>query len=375
MPKCHFCQHHLLMLVVWTSCLVVVVTTTSSPEYVCTDHTDCHNGGICQASSFSLSSSSATNSTATSSTQLRGTKNTYHCHCPMGFSGPRCTRYCPLSCQNGGMCTTIYGGSSSSSSSSSSSTNVGVVPKQSIQQHSNDTEQQVQEENSIKDQNHPVGYGKSFMEEQIRLDQDHYFVFDPNKYQCKCKGYWTGELCEIPYVNCGGGKDRRCYHGGRCIYYGNDDSDPTTITTTNSTTIRVGCDCPDGYGGESCRSSVVAAPAPQQQQDDEELSSGTANGMSLGGKVSLSLVLILATLTCLVVLYKMATTQRLLHCATFTSAPSRSSIITLPRVVQDATSTTSTPFMMSHHDHSDHDDKSSSSSSSSCSESLLPILE
>jgi hypothetical protein len=336
------CLH--LMLFLWKSCWVVVVATVASMEYTCTDHTDCHNGGICQASS-------------SSTTTLRATKNA-KCQCPTGFSGPRCTSYCPRSCQNGGICTAAF----SSSSRSSSSSRAVPQPPRSF----NGTDALDQKLNSSQ---HPVGYGKSFMEESVRLDQEHYFVFDSSQYQCKCKGYWTGESCEIPYVNCGGGKDRRCYHGGSCVYNSDYDSDPTTSTTTSTIASRVGCHCPDGYDGESCQKK--GSPARPHQQDDEELSSQSTNGMSQGGKISLSLMLLLAA-TCLIVMYnrkRRATARRLLQ-----PAISNSRITTLPHAVQD-TNTMSTSFMLSHNEHDhENDDDDESSSSSSCSKAFLPSL-
>ena len=83
-----------------------------------------------------------------------------YCECQDGFSGPRCSKYCPLDCQNGGYCMVT-----------------------------------------------PVG-GALGLEEQLP-------TYDPNDYMCKCYGHFTGKLCDIPYTNCG--ESERCYNGGECL--------------------------------------------------------------------------------------------------------------------------------------------------------------
>lgn len=82
------------------------------------------------------------------------------CFCQEGYSGPRCSRFCPLDCQNGGYCTLI-----------------------------------------------PKG-GALGLEEQTP-------TYDPADYMCKCFGYFKGTLCEIPVVKCGGSGE--CQNGGTCI--------------------------------------------------------------------------------------------------------------------------------------------------------------
>ena len=69
------------------------------------------------------------------------------CRCPEGFGGVRCERNCPLECENGGVC----------------------IASKKIE----------------------VAYlhGASHKDD----------------YSCKCRGYFMGELCEVPYTNCGDG--------------------------------------------------------------------------------------------------------------------------------------------------------------------------
>lgn len=110
-------------------------------EDACTMNQHCLNGGTC-------------NVVPATSTGYRT------CHCQDGYSGPRCSQYCPLDCQNGGYCTKIPHG--------------GVLG----------------------------------IEEPIAS-------FDPSDYMCKCFGHYTGTVCEIPFTNCG--DQVRCYHGGECI--------------------------------------------------------------------------------------------------------------------------------------------------------------
>jgi hypothetical protein len=86
--------------------------------------------------------------------------NFRHCHCQDGFSGPRCSRFCPFDCQNGGYCRVT-----------------------------------------------PQG-GASGRQEQTG-------PYSSNDYTCKCFGHFTGLLCETPYENCG--DEERCYNGGQCV--------------------------------------------------------------------------------------------------------------------------------------------------------------
>jgi hypothetical protein len=86
--------------------------------------------------------------------------NFRHCHCQDGFSGPRCSRFCPFDCQNGGYCRVT-----------------------------------------------PLGAATGLREPSG--------PYNPDNYMCKCFGHFTGSLCEIPYSNCG--DEERCYNGGRCV--------------------------------------------------------------------------------------------------------------------------------------------------------------
>lgn len=57
---------------------------------------------------------------------------------------------------------------------------------------------------------------------------------DTNQYECVCRGPYTGDLCEIPFVVCP--DYTLCLHGGSCVVMDN-------ITMT------YGCDCPPGFDG------------------------------------------------------------------------------------------------------------------------------
>lgn len=69
------------------------------------------------------------------------------CRCPEGFEGLRCERNCPLSCDNGGVC----------------------IASKKIE--------------------------AAYLHGASHKDD----------YSCKCRGYFMGDLCEIPYTNCGDG--------------------------------------------------------------------------------------------------------------------------------------------------------------------------
>ena len=82
------------------------------------------------------------------------------CQCLKGFDGARCEHYCPLDCHNGGVC------------------------HYKINNH------------------HQLPAFASKMDTNIE------------DFACKCRGYFTGNLCEIPYENC---SDRKqCLYGGTC---------------------------------------------------------------------------------------------------------------------------------------------------------------
>ncbi len=106
---------------------------------VCTMNQHCMNGGTCVSAN--------------------DVYDHRHCVCQDGFSGPRCSHFCPLECQNGGFCTlTPRGGA--------------------------------------------LG------------DQEQKPTYHASDYMCKCHGYFMGNTCEIPYSNCGG--QTKCFNGGKC---------------------------------------------------------------------------------------------------------------------------------------------------------------
>jgi hypothetical protein len=104
---------------------------------VCTSDSHCLNGGECLVDPDS---------------------NQRYCECRQGFTGLKCSHYCPYACKNGGYCTLTPEGTSS--------TLVSLEPR-------------------------------------------------PEDFMCKCFGLWTGTLCEIPYKNCG--HNDRCFNGGICL--------------------------------------------------------------------------------------------------------------------------------------------------------------
>lgn len=103
-----------------------------------------------------------------------------YCECAEGFGGARCEDFCPLQCENGGVC--------------HPSTATTTLPSS-----------------------------------------------NESSFQCKCRGYWAGETCSIPYVNCAGGS--QCYNGGTCLSYANKDG-------------HIMCDCPVLFAGISCEIHV-----------------------------------------------------------------------------------------------------------------------
>jgi hypothetical protein len=118
---------------------------TEHENDLCMDDAHCFNGGKCQEAHSEIPHR--------------------HCHCADGFSGPTCDRFCPLQCQNGGICHVA-----------------------------------------------PTGGAEGLLHQGVN--------YDPEDYTCKCFGHYTGASCEIPYRQCG--KSENCYNGGRCMA-GDDD--------------------------------------------------------------------------------------------------------------------------------------------------------
>jgi hypothetical protein len=192
-----------------------------------------------------------------------------HCHCGEGFTGIKCTRYCPYSCQNGGVC--------------SKKINKNDKQHQYKLQHG-DTDLDID------------SFDKTFLEESGTLDKTQY-EYNKDNYVCKCHGYFTGQLCEMPYVNCG--QNKRCHNGGTCIHIdGVDDAGASTSSIT--------CNCPIGFDGDSCQN--VASEEPK---------------LTKKGKVSVSMiVLMFALFGVFVYLVKRTSKNGLPRYVSYTAAPS-----------------------------------------------------
>jgi hypothetical protein len=216
-------------------------TSTAGALYsqlaACSNDAQCLNGGTCTpTSASSLSNSSSSNNSSNTSGGGGGGRT---CACPPGYGGAHCQDHCPLKCQNGGYCQVAdardparYGGgagSTSSSSSSSSSSNLEARYDASYYRSGGGTS----------------GGGT-------------------NSYQCRCRGLYSGKLCNVPYQNCP--ENRKCYNGGSCL--------PTSVATTSSTY----CTCPDGFGGPSCdqRGEGFQASEGASTSDDPHRAGRTA---------------------------------------------------------------------------------------------------
>jgi len=114
-------------------------------------------------------------------------QNFRHCHCPKGFGGDRCEKNCPLNCANGGVC--------------------------------------------LSEKKTALAYLNGGSHE--------------NDVRCKCHGYFRGELCETPFINCGGG--RRCFYGGTC---------PDVNSTQHRSAINF-CTCPPDRRGDYCEFEAI----------------------------------------------------------------------------------------------------------------------
>jgi hypothetical protein len=144
----------------------IAAPATTFPHDVCRTNAQCLNGGVCHVvlhnvdtsgtHQSSLSSQAAVTTTTTTTT----TSEYNYCTCHAGYGGQRCESYCPLRCQNGGVCHAKASGGSFSGASS--------------------------------DPTHPLSA----------------------TYSCQCMVRWTGTICDVPYENCFDGS--QCFNGGQC---------------------------------------------------------------------------------------------------------------------------------------------------------------
>lgn len=110
-----------------------------------------------------------------------------HCVCRPQFHGVHCESHCPLPCHNGGQCRMRD----------------GTSPEEYVHHKS-----------------------------------------DESNFVCRCRGHYTGELCQVPYKNCGTDDGLRCLNGGACRAPDREGGLST-------------CDCPSGFDGETCEVRLV----------------------------------------------------------------------------------------------------------------------
>lgn len=109
------------------------LSSTSS----CDRNEDCRNGGVCK---------------------FHADTGVSMCECLERYFGPTCTRYCPLQCQNEGIC--------------------------------------------------------RFKGDDIGFQHLHGQDMTADHYECKCRGDFTGKFCEAPFESCPDGS--QCLNGGEC---------------------------------------------------------------------------------------------------------------------------------------------------------------
>lgn len=195
----------LLLVVVTGQSLPSADWTTSLDTDTCERDEHCLNGGSCQSADAA---------------------SPKHCFCPEGYNGLRCEKHCPLQCANGGRCyLTHYLG----------------------EHDRNHDEFMAWESNTSNSQHEDV-------EKAARNADD---STDFNDYACHCKGLFTGNLCDIPYTNCG--DMTRCFYGGEC----------------QIESLTEPCKCAPGYSGRYCQvqnnngdaSNLAEFPPMQEYQD------------------------------------------------------------------------------------------------------------
>lgn len=132
---------------------------------------------------------------------LVGLDSFMQCHCQVGYQGTRCEeKICP--CQHGGVCrSTIH--------------------------HNTETTLNENEDEILRQ-----------TPEAIARDG----------HECKCLGYFTGNYCETPYVNCRS-DGVQCFNGGLCLEDGEASS----------------CKCPYNFKGNYCHVFIPNAKKPDEK--------------------------------------------------------------------------------------------------------------
>jgi hypothetical protein len=134
-------------------------TPTTFPHDVCRTNAQCLNGGVCHVVHGDTSPHRSSSQGAGAAATATATSEYNYCTCHAGYGGQRCESYCPLRCQNGGLCHAKQASSSATGSS---------IPA----------------------------------------------ALSAPTYSCQCMGRWSGTICDVPYDNCFDGS--QCFHGGHC---------------------------------------------------------------------------------------------------------------------------------------------------------------
>lgn len=144
-----------IAITLWVTFSCLIPTSSAQKQHdTCKTDAQCLNGGHCELA-----------------VSIKSETNFNHCICHKGFGGQRCESFCPLSCENGGIC--------HKKDSASSETEAAVDPR------------------------HPFS----------------------SAYACKCLGHWSGTVCDVPYENCRNG--RQCFNGGTCREDSKEDGEGT----------------------------------------------------------------------------------------------------------------------------------------------------
>jgi cell division protein FtsL len=177
----------------------IAAPATTFPHDVCRTNAQCLHGGVCHV----VHDEETSPHRSSSLSQVATTSKYNYCTCHAGYGGQRCESYCPLRCQNGGVCH-----AKASSSSGSSFSGASTSSKEAA-------------------------------------DPTH-----STTYSCQCMGRWAGTICDVPYENCFDGS--QCFNGGHC-------------RVRNETITVSFCDCPTSWGGVACQQKVTS-PLPSKAQ-------------------------------------------------------------------------------------------------------------
>ena len=237
--------------------VAVAVAVASSTGSVCTQSSDCLNGGECIVLDSNGDETHSNNAGESS-----------YCRCASNYAGTRCHTYCPIACLNGGTCE--YDPPVHAPADIPLSTNYVCHCRSGWK--GNSCNVAVRKcDNGLECLNGA----------KCRVGTTTPAAGATSNYTCECPYTHTGSQCQhaVAKVTCPDGHE--CVNGGSCIK--SADTTSTTAATTGSSYM---CSCPDSHSGDFCEvltsSMQSVATTTTATNNDNNTTRGSVTGMVIG---------------------------------------------------------------------------------------------